>query len=63
MPIFGDQDACISEFLSHIRITVFDAQQVSFKLQVPNFKIKEAKINHKIPNSTEKNDLSKSLDP
>ena len=35
-------------FHSHIRIVIFDAEQVYFKPQVNNFKIKEVIMDHKI---------------
>ena len=40
-PIFGDQDAGILEFLLHISIVIFDAEQVHLRQQVTYFKIKE----------------------
>ena len=44
-PIFGDIDAGISRFHLHISIVIFDAEQVYFRPQVSNFKIKEVTTN------------------
>ena len=41
IPIFGDLDAGILDFLLHMRIVVFDTENVYLTLQVNNFMIKE----------------------
>ena len=61
-PVFGDQDAGISGFLSHISIVILEAEQVYLKLQVTNFKIKKAITNPKPP-SLKTVDISKTVNP
>ena len=41
IPIFGDLDAGILDFLLHMRIVVFDTENVYLTLQVKNFMIQE----------------------
>ena len=45
IPIFGDQDAGILGFHSHIIIVNFNAERVSLKLQVTNVRMKEVTKN------------------
>ena len=40
-PIFGDQNAEFSGFLSHIRTVTLDAEQIHLKLPFTSFKIQE----------------------
>ena len=51
--IFGDQDAGVFGFRSHISPVIFNAGHVYLKIQVTNFKIKEVTTNPKLPTLNE----------